>query len=72
MRLDPACASICAKWARLDVARVEQQLARRVALGHDDAVHLEQAAHDADVADVRHVRGAHSAIRRAGRRPSPW
>jgi hypothetical protein len=40
---------------RLDVGGVEDQLAHLGALLHLDAVHLEEALHDADVADVRDV-----------------
>ena len=40
---------------RHNAARVENQFAGLVAIGHGYAVNFEQAAHDANVADGRHI-----------------
>ena len=55
IRLEPACTLISSVLARLHVGRVHHQLAVVGAVADLDAVQLEQAADDLDVADARDV-----------------
>ena len=55
IRLEPACTLISSTLARSTLVGSRTQLARLGAVADPHAVQLQQAAHDLDVADARHV-----------------